>query len=143
MYYVFFFKEPFRIAFVETMYTITESEGQVEVCVNLTYPPVNILNEIVRMESYNYESSIYIPPNALLASKLPSLVAFFDLMFQHNIILFFIQLLTCQTSLEYTLWQQGLIMKNNYMALIVLETQSSMKQEDSSAITRRFMMMCV
>ena len=32
------FLEPFRVAFVETMYSVKESEGRVEVCVNLTRP---------------------------------------------------------------------------------------------------------
>ena len=60
------------VAFVKTTYTILESSGQVEVCVNLTHPPndVDILDESVHVEIYNNESSIYIPSDAVLASEL-------------------------------------------------------------------------
>ena len=47
-----------------------ESKGQVEVCVNLTHTPVDVFNETVRVELYNNNGSIYIPPNAVLASEL-------------------------------------------------------------------------
>ena len=56
---------------METVYTVVENKGQVEVCVHLIHPPVDILDEIVCAETYNYKSSIYIPPNAVLASELP------------------------------------------------------------------------
>ena len=62
--------EPFVVAFVETMYTVTESEGQVEVCVNLTHPPIDSLDETVRVNVFNNESSIYIPHSAEVASML-------------------------------------------------------------------------
>ena len=61
--------EPFVVAFVETMYTIIESEGQVEVCVNLTRPQ-DILDETVRVNVFNNESSVYIPNGAVIASML-------------------------------------------------------------------------
>ena len=51
------------------MYTVIESEGQVEVCVNLTQPMIDILEETVRVEVFNNESSIYIPMDAVLASE--------------------------------------------------------------------------
>ena len=54
---------------METVYSVMESEGQVEVCVNLTHTPVKIFNETVRVELYNNDSSIYIPPNAVLACE--------------------------------------------------------------------------
>ena len=50
------------------MYTVTESEGQVEVCVNLTRPE-NISDVTIRVNVYRYDSSVYIPPNSTLASK--------------------------------------------------------------------------
>ena len=62
--------EPFRIAFAEKTYNVTESEGQVEVCVNLTYPDMDIYNETVRVESYNIGQTS--TPDAVLASKPPS-----------------------------------------------------------------------
>ena len=51
------------------MYTVIEREGQVEVCVNLTQPMIDILEETVKVEVFNNESSIYIPMDAVLASK--------------------------------------------------------------------------
>ena len=59
------------MAYVQTTYTVIESEGQVEVCVNLTHPDLDILEETVRVESFNDENSVYIPPGAVLASELP------------------------------------------------------------------------
>ena len=52
------------------MYTVMESEGQVEVCVNLTCPPVDILEEHVCVNVFNNESSVYIPDDAEIASML-------------------------------------------------------------------------
>ena len=54
---------------METVYSVIESKGRVEVCVNLTHTPVDIFNETVRVELYNNDNSIYIPPNAVLASE--------------------------------------------------------------------------
>ena len=51
------------------MYTVVESEGPVEMCVNLTRP-VDILEETVRVRVTNDEGSIYIPPGVTLASGL-------------------------------------------------------------------------
>ena len=64
-----FFIDPFAVAFVQTTYTVVESEGPVEVCVNLTRPPVDILEETVRVRVINDEGSIYIPPGVRLASE--------------------------------------------------------------------------
>ena len=63
------FTEPFVVAFVQTTYTVVESEGPVEVCVNLTRPPVDILEETVRVRVTNDEGSIYIPAGVKLASE--------------------------------------------------------------------------
>ena len=52
------------------MYTVIESESQVEVCVNLTLPPKDILEETVRVNVFNNESSVYIPDGAEIASML-------------------------------------------------------------------------
>ena len=54
---------------MQTTYTVVESEGPVEVCVNLTRPPVDILEETVRVRATNDEGSIYIPPGVRLASE--------------------------------------------------------------------------
>ena len=40
-----------------------------EVCVNLTHPQVDILDETLRVEVFNDENSVYIPTGATLASK--------------------------------------------------------------------------
>ena len=47
-----------------------ESEGSVEVCVNLTRPPQDILDETVRVNVFNKESSVYIPDGADIASMI-------------------------------------------------------------------------
>ena len=64
----FLLPEPFAVAFVETTYTVIESEGEVEVCVNLTRPPGDILEETLRVNVFNNESSAYIPAEAPIAS---------------------------------------------------------------------------
>ena len=63
--------EPFRVAFVEQRFTVDESVGAVNVCVNLTHPVVDILEETVNVFVIDYSSSIYIPPGAPLASEYP------------------------------------------------------------------------
>ena len=62
--------EPFVVAFVKTIYTAYESEGQVEVCVNLTYPLMDIRDETLHVNVFNNESSVYIPDDAVKASML-------------------------------------------------------------------------
>ena len=52
------------------MYTVVESAGSVEVCVNLTHPPDDILDEQVTVLVFHNDSSIYVPPNPTFASKL-------------------------------------------------------------------------
>ena len=42
----------------------------VEVCVNLTWPDSDILDNSVNVEVFMDDNSIYIPPNAPIASKL-------------------------------------------------------------------------
>ena len=42
----------------------------VEVCVNLTQPDTDILDNSVNVEVFVDDDSIYIPPNAPIASKL-------------------------------------------------------------------------
>ena len=53
---------------METTYTVDESVGSVSVCVNLTRE-VDILDETVNVVVIDYPSSVYIPPDAPLASK--------------------------------------------------------------------------
>ena len=54
---------------METTYTVYESVGSVSVCVNLTRPQVDILDETVNVFVIDYPTSVYIPPGATLASK--------------------------------------------------------------------------
>ena len=61
--------EPFEVALVKTTYTVDESVGSVSVCVNLTRPEVDILDETVHVDVIDYPSSVYVPPGATLASK--------------------------------------------------------------------------
>ena len=58
------------MAFVETVYTVDESVGAVNVCVNLTRPEVDILDETVNVFVIDNSSSVYIPTGAPLASML-------------------------------------------------------------------------
>ena len=54
---------------MEKVFTVDESVGAVNVCVNLTYPTVDILDETVNVFVIDNSSSIYIPPGAPLASE--------------------------------------------------------------------------
>ena len=58
------------MAFVETVYTVDENVGAVNVCVNLTRPEVDILDETVNVFVIDNSSSVYIPTGAPLASML-------------------------------------------------------------------------
>ena len=62
--------EFFEVAFVRTTYTVSESVSSVDVCVNLTRPTVDILDEFVVVEVTDFPSSVYIPADVTLASKL-------------------------------------------------------------------------
>ena len=52
---------------MENTYTVDESGGEVSVCVNLTHPMIDILDETVFV--IDNSSSIYIPAGAPLASE--------------------------------------------------------------------------
>ena len=58
--------------FVKTVYIITESDGDVEVCVNLTRPSADIFESFVGVEVYRNDTSLYIPSGIMLASELES-----------------------------------------------------------------------
>ena len=57
------------MAFVETVYTVDESVGAVNVCVNLIKPEFDILDETVQVFVIDNSSSVYIPPGGPLASE--------------------------------------------------------------------------
>ena len=71
-YMIFSFLVPFEVAFVETIYTVSEDVGSVEVCVNLTQPHYDIYDEFVVVEVIDFPSSVYVPADATLASELLS-----------------------------------------------------------------------
>ena len=54
---------------MEKIYTVDESLGAVNVCVNLTQPMTDILDETANVFVIDYSSSIYIPDGAPLASE--------------------------------------------------------------------------
>ena len=60
---------PFVVGFVETTHTVDESVGTVNICVNLTQPMTDILDETVNVFVIDDFSSIYIPAGAPLASE--------------------------------------------------------------------------
>ena len=68
--------EPFMVGFVQTTYTILENAGSVKVCVQLTRPLTDILEETVRVSVVDRSSSVYIPAGAALASKIAFLQAY-------------------------------------------------------------------
>ena len=53
---------------METVYTVSEGVGSVEVCVNLTQPQVDILEEFAVVDVFDFPSSVYISADAKLAS---------------------------------------------------------------------------
>ena len=55
--------DPFEVAFVRTMHTVDESAGPVLVCVNLTQPESDILDETVNVFVTDFPASMYIPVN--------------------------------------------------------------------------------
>ena len=54
---------------MENTYTVDESAGAVSVCVNLTHPIMDILDETVNVFVIDSSSSIHIPAGAPLASE--------------------------------------------------------------------------
>ena len=64
-----FVLDPFEVGFVQTTYTVNESEGAVEVCVNLTKSEEDIGGEFVRVSAYDFRHSMYIPPGVELAGE--------------------------------------------------------------------------
>ena len=62
--------EPFVVGFVKTTHTVDESASAVNICVNLTQPSFDILDESVNVFVIDDTSSIYIPSGAPLASEL-------------------------------------------------------------------------
>ena len=70
------------------MYTVDESMGSVSVCVNLTQPLIDILDETVNVFVMDNPSSIYIPADAPLASELEYIVniAFFPRMLSFSLL---------------------------------------------------------
>ena len=55
---------------METVYTVSEGAGSVEVCVNVTQTQVDILNQYLVVDVIDNPSSIYVPASAQLASEL-------------------------------------------------------------------------
>ena len=51
------------------MYTVMESAGSVEVCVNLIHPLDDTFDEQVAVLVFHNDSSIYVPPNPTFASE--------------------------------------------------------------------------
>ena len=54
---------------MENTYTVDESAGSVSVCVNLTRPMYDILDETVNVFVIDNNSAIYIPAGVQLASE--------------------------------------------------------------------------
>ena len=108
MTYMYNVSEPFVVAFVETTYTVDEGVGAVNVCVNLTQPMFDILDERVNVFVIDNSSSVYIPPGAPLASESSPKWIFYLFSLSP-------QLLMNQTFSVYTPWQMGLIMPSRHL----------------------------
>ena len=89
--------DPFEVAFVETMYTIGESAGSVNVCVNLTKPQDDILYETVNVFVTDFPMSEYIDTSFPPASERTNMNTFSFTFFEISRFHFFPQLLTCLT----------------------------------------------
>ena len=74
----------------------------VEVCVNLTSPPRDILEETVVVNVFNNESSVYIPPGAEIAS-MPNFHALMEVSDLHCNYSFQLQIVLTVVR-EFTLW---------------------------------------
>ena len=69
IYIYIIISEPFRVGFMEHTYIVDESVGAVHVCVNLTHPMRDILDNTLNVFVIDDSSSKYIPPDAPLASE--------------------------------------------------------------------------
>ena len=58
------------MSFEETVYEVVERDERVELCVILTQPGYDILENSVNVEIFVDDDSIYIPINSNIASKL-------------------------------------------------------------------------
>ena len=67
------YTEPFVVGFAETMYTVSEGNGQVEVCVNLTSPDGDIGDEVVLVEVFSNTNPESFLTGSTAASKLNEL----------------------------------------------------------------------
>ena len=56
------------MGFVQTTYTAVEGVGSVEMCVELTSPLRDIIDETVTVSVVDYSASTYIPAGSTLAS---------------------------------------------------------------------------
>ena len=134
------------------MYTVIESEDQVEVCVNLTHPPEDIFDATVRVNVFKNESTVYIPDGAIIASMLNLRSAevasmlnlhVSDRVAQVKLQYFFQPRMFLIVIRESTLWLHWLTMKSRRGVEIALGTQLSMQQEGLSAMTNLSTMMSV
>ena len=70
VYILMIFSVPLNVNFEKTVYEVVESDGRVEMCVILTQPDTDILDNSVNVEVFVDDDSIYIPRNSRRASKL-------------------------------------------------------------------------
>ena len=72
MYFLYFliFSAPLNVSFEESVYEVVEHDERVEVCVILTQPDDDILDNFINVEVFLDDASIYIPSNVNIASKL-------------------------------------------------------------------------
>ena len=60
---------PFIVAFGKNIFTVEESVGAVNVCINLIQPTFNIRDQTVNVFVIDDSNSVYIPTGAPLASE--------------------------------------------------------------------------
>ena len=107
---------------METAYTVDESMPAINVCVNLTQPSKDILEETVNVYVIDNSRSVYIPSDAPLASKtLPKFI------YNNAIRVPYIpQPQMNLTFSVFTRWQMGLTMLSRHLVSMSLTTISFM-----------------
>ena len=68
---LFNFAEPFVVSFEDTIYEVNETAGQVEICVILISPTIDVIitPEEVGVEVYGEETNEHFPEDAAIASE--------------------------------------------------------------------------
>ena len=84
--FIYVAKGTFLVGFVETTYTVIESDGQVEVCVHLISPEGDIGSERVLVSVFDNTGPGSIPADVATASKLALLLTQYTVICMHTLL---------------------------------------------------------